>query len=78
MEFMKVKAINEKLIVLVRNERKLTQEILNHIILFQKCAGYLKMGYPSMHQYLTRGLGYSEYQVYRGLKASKLKIHKIN
>lgn len=44
MEFMTVDQINVKLISLVRNERKLTEEILNHIILFQKCCGYLKLG----------------------------------
>lgn len=64
--------INEKLIGLVKNERQLTHEILNHILLFQKCDGYLKLGYSSMHQYLTRGLGYSDDQAYRRLKAARL------
>ena len=53
MEFMTVDQINIKLISLVRNERKLTEEILNHIILFQKCGGYLKLGCSTMHQYMT-------------------------
>ncbi len=72
MEFMTVQEINEKLITLTRNERKLTEEILNHIILFQKCGGYLKLGFSSMHQYLTKMLGYSDDQSYRRLKAAKL------
>ena len=54
MEFMTVEQINERLVVLVRNERKITDEILNHIILFKKCGGYLKLGYSNMHEYMTR------------------------
>ncbi len=72
MEFMTVDQINEKLILLTRNERKITNEILNHIILFQKVGGYLKLGYSSMHQYLTRALGYSDDMSYRRLKAAQL------
>ncbi len=72
MEFMTIHQLNEKLIMLTRNERKLTGEILNHIILFQKCGGYLKLGYSSMHEYLTRSLGYSDDQAYRRLKAARL------
>lgn len=72
MEFMTIHQLNEKLITLTRNERKLTGEILNHIILFQKCGGYLKLGYSSMHEYLTRALGYSDDQAYRRLKAARL------
>lgn len=72
MEFMTADQINEKLISLSRNERKLTHEILNHIILFQKVGGYLKLGYSSMHQYLTRALGYSDDMSYRRLKAAQL------
>ena len=71
-QFMTFIQINEKLIGLVKNERQLTQEILNHILLFQKCNGHLKLGYSSMHQYLTRGLGYSDDQAYRRLKAARL------
>lgn len=72
MEFMTIHQLNEKLIILTRNERKLTGEILNRIILFQKCGGYLKLGYSSMHEYLTRALGYSDDQANRRLKAARL------
>lgn len=72
MPFMTVKEINIHLIQLVKNERKLTQEILNNINLFEKCAGYLQLGYSSMHQYLTRQLGYSDDQAFRRLKAARL------
>ena len=75
MEFMTVKEINIQLIHLVKNERKLTQEILNHINLFEKCAGHLSLGYSSMHQYLTRELGYSDDQAFRRLKAARLLNH---
>ena len=43
MEFMTADQINEKLISLTRNERKLTHEIFNHIILFQKVDPTLKL-----------------------------------
>jgi 5-methylcytosine-specific restriction endonuclease McrA len=72
MKFMTVKEINIQLILLVKNERKLTQEILKHINLFEKCAGHLHLGYSSMHQYLTRQLGYSDDQAFRRLKAARL------
>ncbi len=52
--------INEHLIQLVRNERKITGEILQNISLFQKYSGFLKLDYPSMMSYLTRHLGYFE------------------
>ncbi len=64
--------INEHLIQLVRNERKITGEILQNISLFQKCSGFVKLGYPSMMSYLTRHLGYSDDQAYRRLKAARL------
>jgi hypothetical protein len=40
--------------------------------LFERCGGYLKMGYGSMHDYMTRVLGYSDDQAYRRLKAARL------
>ncbi len=64
--------INEHLIQLVKNERKITGEILQNILLFQKCSGFVKLGYPSMMSYLTRHLGYSDDQAYRRLKAAQL------
>ena len=72
MEFRTVTQINEHLIILVKNERKITQEILTHIYLFEKCNGPVKMGYSSTFQYLTRHLGYSDDQAYRRLKAAKV------
>jgi len=73
---MTVTEINTHLLGLVRNERKLTLEIISYISLFERCGGYLKMGYSSMHQYLTRALGYSDDQAYRRLKAARL-LHQV-
>lgn len=70
--FRTVAEMNTHLIQLCRNERKLTHEILTHIQLFEKCGGPLKMGFSSMHQYLTRQLGYSDDQAFRRLKAARL------
>jgi len=73
---MTVIEINTHLLGLVRNERKLTLEIISCISLFERCGGYLKLGYSSMHQYLTRALGYSDDQAYRRLKAARL-LHQV-
>jgi hypothetical protein len=76
MKSMTVTEMNFHLLGLVRNERKLTLEIISIISLFERCGGYLKMGYSSMHQYLTRALGYSDDQAYRRLKAARL-LHQV-
>ncbi len=56
---------------IVRNERKITGDILQNILLFQKCSGLVKLVYPSMMSYLTRHLGYSDDQAHRRLKAAQ-------
>lgn len=71
-QFMTVEQISAHLVQLCRNERKLTHEILTHVNLFEQCAGHIKLGYSSMHQYLTRHLGYSDDQAFRRLKAARL------
>ena len=71
-QFMTVEQISAHLVQLCRNERKLTHEILTHVNLFAQCAGHTKLGYSSMHQYLTRHLGYSDDQAFRRLKAARL------
>jgi len=76
MKSMTVTEMNVHLLGLVRNERKLTLEIISFISLFERCGGYLKMGHASMHQYLTRALGYSDDQAYRRLKAARL-LHQV-
>lgn len=72
MKAMTVVEMNTHLMGLVRNERKMTLEIISYIGLFERCGGPLKMGYASMHDYLTRMLGYSDDQAYRRLKAARL------
>jgi len=76
MKSMTVTEMNIHLLGLVRNERKLTLEIISFISLFERCGGHLKMGCSSMHQYLTRILGYSDDQAYRRLKAARL-LHQV-
>lgn len=66
--------INAHLLKLVVNERKITNEILQNIAEFYKCKGYVKMGYASIIQYLTKGLGYSDDQAYRRWAGAKLLI----
>ncbi len=76
MKSMTVTEMNTHLIGLVRNERKLTFEIISYLSLFERCGGHLKMGYNSMHDYMTRALGYSDDQTYRRLKAARL-YHQV-
>ncbi len=76
MKAMTVTELNTHLIGLVRNERKITLEIISYLSLFERCGGHLKMGYGSMHDYMTRGLGYSDDQTYRRLKAARL-YHQV-
>ncbi len=71
---MTVSQINDELLKLVKNERKLTHEILRFIADFYKFQGYLKLGYSSIVQYLTKHLGYSDDQAYRRWKAAKLLL----
>jgi hypothetical protein len=69
---MSITQMNENILRLVKNERKITGEILNAILQFSKCGGYQKMGYATMHQYLTRVVGYSDDQAHRRWKAAQL------
>lgn len=71
---MNIEQINEKLLKLVVNERRITNEILQYIAEFYKFNGHAKMGYSSIIQYLTKALGYSEDQAYRRWAGAKLLI----
>jgi 5-methylcytosine-specific restriction endonuclease McrA len=53
-------------------ERTNTIEILVHLTEFEKRDLYLRFGYPSMFEYCTRGLGYSESSAIRRLKTARL------
>jgi hypothetical protein len=69
---MSITQMNENILRLVKNERKITGEILSAILQFSKCGGHQKMGYATMHQYLTRAVGYSDDQAHRRWKAAQL------
>jgi hypothetical protein len=71
---MTVLQINDQLMKLVVNERKLTHEILKYIASFYKYQGYLQLGYSSIIHYLTKHLGYSDDQAYRRWQAAKLLL----
>jgi 5-methylcytosine-specific restriction endonuclease McrA len=72
MEFKSAIEINLRLHQLVRNERKITDEILEHINLMETFRGFAELGFSSMYAYLTTGLGYSEDAAYRRLAAARL------
>jgi hypothetical protein len=69
---MNISEMNDNLIRMIKNERKITSEILSALLLFNQCGGHLKMGYASMHQFLTRACGYSDDQAMRRWKAALL------
>lgn len=57
---------------LVRTERKITHQVLLHIMEVEVRRLYANLGYDSMFSYLTRGLNYSESAAYRRLQSARL------
>lgn len=57
---------------LVRSERKMTHQILLHIMEVESRRLYANLGFDSMFSYLTRGLNYSESGAYRRLQSARL------
>src|SRR5262245_38920543 len=64
--------LGEKLGALIRQERKITNEILSYINLALERRAYLEHSYQSMIEWLTKGFGYSGSAAYRRLEAAKL------
>jgi 5-methylcytosine-specific restriction endonuclease McrA len=56
---------------LVARERAVTLEILLHLIEVERRRLYLGLGYPSMFEYATRRLGYSESAAARRIRAAR-------
>ena len=57
---------------LAAGERASTLEILVHLSEFERRDLHLRLGYPSMFEYCTRGLGYSESSAVRRLQSARL------
>ena len=57
--------IHNELLELRQKEKRITSEILNKLQEMEDQKAYLKMGHPSLFDYLARGLGYSEATAYQ-------------
>lgn len=66
------KEIENQLEILIKNERKITNDILKLILLAEDRKLYLEKGYSSMFDWLTRGHKYSAAAAYRRIQAAKL------
>src|SRR6478672_4085588 len=64
--------LDDKLKSLVRQEREILSEILEHICEIDRRKFYLKMAYSSLFDYLTRHLGYSAGSAQRRIDAARL------
>lgn len=67
--------LNQKIKNLVAQERKLTKEILFHIVEVDKRKLYLNMAYPSLYDYLTKEVGYSAAAAQRRIDAARLMVN---
>ena len=64
--------LGQKLSVLIRKERKITNEILELISLALERRSYLELGFSSMFDWLVKGFGYSSSAAYRRIEAARL------
>lgn len=62
----------EKLAKLIKEERKITNEILEILNEALKTRCYLELGYSSLFEWLTKGFGYSNAAAYRRIEAVRL------
>jgi hypothetical protein len=62
----------EKLEGLIRQERKITNEILSLINVALERRSYLELGYSSMFDWLVKGFGYSNAAAYRRIESARL------
>lgn len=56
----------------VRRERELLAEVLNHFKEFDRRKLFSKLGYSSLHEYAVKHLKYSDDQAYRRVQAMRL------
>ena len=59
---------------LATQERRLTKIVIEHIAEVDRRKLFLKMAYPSLYEYLTRGIGYSEGAAQRRIDAARLLL----
>jgi hypothetical protein len=56
---------------LVREERRITLEILQHLREIERRRAYAEVGFPSLFEYAVKGLGYSEASAFRRISAMR-------
>lgn len=64
--------IHYSLLKLVKEERRISAEVLDHLLEINERCLYLKMGHDSLLKYCVRELKYSEAAAYRRIKAMRL------
>ncbi|MEX0799576.1 MAG: HNH endonuclease signature motif containing protein [Bacteriovoracaceae bacterium] len=67
-----ITAIHASLLVLVKRERRILNEILEHLSEINRRKAFLKFGHSSLLKYCVKELGYSESAAYRRIKALKI------
>ena len=68
-----------RLEALVRDEREVTQKVVRHLAEVEVRRLYAKLGFTSLFDYATRGLGYSTSGAMRRIKAARVgaKVEKV-
>jgi len=69
---MKNSEIRDRLGVLVREERRITREILELLLHAMENRAWLEFGYSTLFDWLTRGFGYSPAAAMRRIEAARL------
>lgn len=64
--------IRDRLAVLVREECRITREILDLLVAAMERRAWLEFGYSSLFDWLTRGFGYSPAAAMRRIEAARL------
>lgn len=57
---------------LVQTERKITEQVLEHIVEIDRRKIYLEKAYPSLFEYLVKGYGYSPSSAMRRIESARL------
>lgn len=64
--------IHERLMCLSKEERKITAELIEYLAQVDMRRIYLELGFQSLFDYVTRGLGYSEGSAMRRINAARM------
>ncbi len=73
-KYLKNPELHENLKTLTEKERKLTHVILLHIMEVDRRKIHLEMAYPSLWEYLVKGIGYSASAAQRRIDAARLMV----